>query len=53
MEHVNNLKHFFWKYGGAVDQLDFFKVSDNDIAKVPYKILYLYFRGFRKKNHDI
>ncbi|XP_058786360.1 TITAN-like protein isoform X2 [Vicia villosa] len=33
VEHVNNLKHFFWKYGGAVDQLDVFKVSDNDIAK--------------------
>ncbi|CAI8601981.1 unnamed protein product [Vicia faba] len=33
VEHVNNLKHFFWKYGGAMDQLDVFKVSDNDIAK--------------------
>ncbi|KAI5404638.1 hypothetical protein KIW84_051699 [Lathyrus oleraceus] len=33
VEHVNNLKHFFWKYGGAMDQLDLFKVSDNDVAK--------------------
>ncbi|CAK8568118.1 unnamed protein product [Lathyrus sativus] len=33
VEHVSNLKHFFWKYGGAMDQLDVFKVSDNDFAK--------------------
>jgi len=29
-----------------VDQLDVFTVSDNDVAKVPYKILCLFFRGF-------
>jgi hypothetical protein len=45
VEHVNKLKHFFWKYGGTVDQLDVFTVSDNDVAKVPY-ILCLFFRGF-------
>ncbi|RHN73783.1 putative Coiled-coil domain-containing protein [Medicago truncatula] len=33
VEHVNNLKHFFWKYGGTVDQLDVFTVSHNDVAK--------------------
>ncbi|XP_061371805.1 TITAN-like protein [Gastrolobium bilobum] len=33
VEHVKNLKHFFWKYGGAMDQLDTFKVSDDDLAK--------------------
>jgi len=29
-----------------VDQLDVFTVSDSDVAKVPYKILCLFFRGF-------
>ncbi|XP_039686454.1 TITAN-like protein isoform X2 [Medicago truncatula] len=33
VKHVNNLKHFFWKYGGTVDQLDVFTVSHNDVAK--------------------
>ncbi|XP_020210727.1 TITAN-like protein isoform X2 [Cajanus cajan] len=32
-EHVKNLKHFFWKYGAAADQLDAFMVSDDDVAK--------------------
>ncbi|KAE9604266.1 hypothetical protein Lal_00002284 [Lupinus albus] len=32
-EHVKNLKHFFWKYGGAMDQLNVFTVSDDDLAK--------------------
>ncbi|QHN98256.1 TITAN-like protein [Arachis hypogaea] len=32
-EHVKNLKHFFWKNGGSVDQLDAFMVSDDDVAK--------------------
>lgn len=30
-----------------MDQLDLFKVSDNDVAKVPCKILYLFFRGIK------
>lgn len=29
-----------------MDQLDVFTVSHNDVAKVPYKILCLFFRGF-------
>ncbi|WJX35015.1 hypothetical protein P8452_23064 [Trifolium repens] len=33
VEHVKNLKHFFWKYGGNMDQLDVFTVSDNDVVK--------------------
>ncbi|CAJ2641219.1 unnamed protein product [Trifolium pratense] len=33
VEHVKNLKHFFWKYGGNTDQLDLFTVSDNDVVK--------------------
>ncbi|XP_073225158.1 TITAN-like protein isoform X2 [Cicer arietinum] len=33
IEHMKNLKHFFWKYGGSTDQLDAFTVSDNDVAK--------------------
>ncbi|KAL1340848.1 hypothetical protein AAHE18_09G044000 [Arachis hypogaea] len=32
-EHVKNLKHFFWKNGGSVDQLEAFMVSDDDVAK--------------------
>ncbi|CAJ1975058.1 unnamed protein product [Sphenostylis stenocarpa] len=32
-EHVKNLKHFFWKYGAATDQLDAFMFSDDDVAK--------------------
>ncbi|KAJ1386191.1 coiled-coil domain-containing protein [Sesbania bispinosa] len=32
-EHMKNLKHFFWKYGGTMDQLDAFTVSENDVAK--------------------
>ncbi|XP_014632002.1 TITAN-like protein isoform X1 [Glycine max] len=32
-EHVKNLKQFFWKYGGAADQLDAFMVSDDDVDK--------------------
>ncbi|RDX73302.1 TITAN-like protein, partial [Mucuna pruriens] len=32
-EHVKNLKHFFWKYGGPADQLDAFMVSDDDVTK--------------------
>lgn len=38
VEHVKNLKHFFWKYGGAMDQLNAFMVSDDDVAKVLYEI---------------
>lgn len=30
---MKNLKHFFWKYGAAADQLDAFMVSDDDVAK--------------------
>ncbi|TKY73642.1 TITAN protein [Spatholobus suberectus] len=32
-EHVKNLKHFFWKYGVATDQLDAFMVSDDDVLR--------------------
>ncbi|XP_057424193.1 TITAN-like protein [Lotus japonicus] len=33
VEHVKNLKHFFWKNGGAMDQLDKYMFSDDDLAK--------------------
>ncbi|KAL2347044.1 hypothetical protein Fmac_001044 [Flemingia macrophylla] len=32
-EHVKNLKHFFWKYGGAADQLPAFMFTHHDVAK--------------------
>ncbi|KAK8465751.1 hypothetical protein PHAVU_009G166301 [Phaseolus vulgaris] len=31
--HLKNLKHFFWKYGAAADQLDAFMFSDDDVTK--------------------
>ncbi|KAK7302246.1 hypothetical protein RJT34_13131 [Clitoria ternatea] len=46
VEHVKNLKHFFWKYGGAKDQLDAFMVSDDDLAKWEKKCL-------ARKNEDV
>lgn len=30
---MKNLKQFFWKYGGAADQLDAFMVSEDDVDK--------------------
>lgn len=35
---MKNLKQFFWKYGGAADQLDAFMVSDDDVDKVIYEL---------------
>ncbi|KAK7410999.1 hypothetical protein VNO78_02301 [Psophocarpus tetragonolobus] len=32
-EHVKILKHLFWKYGAASDQLDAFMISDADVDK--------------------
>lgn len=33
-DHLKNLKHFLWKYGGAVDRLDTFRILEADVAKV-------------------
>ncbi|BFG32306.1 hypothetical protein CerSpe_185800 [Prunus speciosa] len=31
-EHLKNLKHFLWKYGGGMDRLDTFRISEDDLA---------------------
>ncbi|XP_028766185.1 TITAN-like protein isoform X2 [Neltuma alba] len=33
VNHLKNLKQFSWKYGGSMDQLEAFTVSDADVAK--------------------
>ncbi|KAK4256945.1 hypothetical protein QN277_006602 [Acacia crassicarpa] len=33
VNHLKNLKQFSWKYGGSMDQLEAFIVSDADVAK--------------------
>ncbi|XP_017422577.1 TITAN-like protein isoform X1 [Vigna angularis] len=32
-QHVKNLRHLFWKYGAAGNQLDAFMFSDDDVTK--------------------
>ncbi|KAF9602248.1 hypothetical protein IFM89_025958 [Coptis chinensis] len=32
-EHVKKVKEFMWKYGGGMDRLDSFRVSDTELAK--------------------
>ncbi|GMY15123.1 TITAN-like protein [Fagus crenata] len=32
-DHLKNLKHFLWKYGGGMDRVDTFRISDADLAK--------------------
>ncbi|KDP22616.1 hypothetical protein JCGZ_26447 [Jatropha curcas] len=32
-DHVKNLKHFLWKYGGGMDCLDTFRILEADVAK--------------------
>ncbi|KAF7833984.1 TITAN-like protein isoform X1 [Senna tora] len=41
VNHLKNLKHFFWKYGGAMDKLETFTVSDADVAKWEKKCMNL------------
>ena len=33
-DHLKNLKSFLWKYGGKMDQVDSFRISEEDLAKV-------------------
>lgn len=33
MDHLKSLKNFLWKYGGGMDRLDSFRISDVDLAK--------------------
>ncbi|XP_004297558.1 PREDICTED: TITAN-like protein [Fragaria vesca subsp. vesca] len=32
-EHLKNLKHFLWKYGGGMDSVDKFRILEADLAK--------------------
>ncbi|XP_043725261.1 TITAN-like protein isoform X2 [Telopea speciosissima] len=32
-EHLKNLKHFLWKYGGEMDRVDAFRISEADLSK--------------------
>ncbi|KAJ4961834.1 hypothetical protein NE237_021744 [Protea cynaroides] len=32
-EHLKNLKHFLWKYGGGEDRVDAFRISEADLSK--------------------
>ncbi|KAL8260964.1 hypothetical protein R6Q59_025013 [Mikania micrantha] len=38
-EHLKNLKGFMWKHGGAMDQVDRFRVSESDLAKYERKCI--------------
>ncbi|TXG54372.1 hypothetical protein EZV62_019628 [Acer yangbiense] len=33
VDHFKKLKHFMWKYGGAMDRVDTFRISEADVAK--------------------
>jgi len=43
VQHMKNLRHFFWKYGAAADQLDAFMFSDDDVTKVIHELCLFYF----------
>ncbi|GAV74248.1 hypothetical protein CFOL_v3_17728, partial [Cephalotus follicularis] len=32
-DHLKNLKHFLWKYGGGMDRVDIFTISEADVYK--------------------
>ena len=34
VDHFKKLKHFMWKYGGAMDRVDTFRISEADVAKL-------------------
>lgn len=42
-QHVKNLRHFFWKYGAAANQLDAFMFSEDDVTKVMPELYLFYF----------
>ena len=44
--HLKNLKSFLWKYGGKMDQVDSFRISEEDLAKV-LNFRYHAVHGFR------
>ncbi|XP_071686576.1 TITAN-like protein isoform X2 [Rutidosis leptorrhynchoides] len=38
-DHLKNFKSFMWKYGGKMDRVDIFRVSDTDLAKYQKKCI--------------
>ncbi|PWA98278.1 hypothetical protein CTI12_AA021670 [Artemisia annua] len=38
-DHLKNVKSFIWKYGGGMDQVDRFRVSEVDLAKYEKKCM--------------
>lgn len=39
-DHLKNLKHFFWKYGGDVERLDDYRILEADVAKVTMSLYF-------------
>lgn len=33
-DHLKNLKHFLWKFGGGTDYIDKFRITDSEVDKV-------------------
>ncbi|XVF08696.1 hypothetical protein REPUB_Repub07fG0025700 [Reevesia pubescens] len=33
MDHLKNLKHFLWQYGGKMDRLDMYRILETDLTK--------------------
>ena len=33
-EHLKGVKSFLWKYGGGMDRMDSFRISESDFTKV-------------------
>lgn len=59
-DHLKNLKHFLWKYGGGMDHLDSFRILEPDVAKVLCCSIYnqrllniLDFHGISDSYHSI
>ncbi|KAM3752021.1 hypothetical protein ACB098_04G156800 [Castanea mollissima] len=40
-DHLKNLKHFLWKYGGGMDRVDAFRILEADVAKWEKKCISL------------
>lgn len=38
-DHLKNIKGFLWKYGGGMDRVDHFRVSEADLAKYEKKCI--------------
>ncbi|KAJ0112186.1 hypothetical protein Patl1_01220 [Pistacia atlantica] len=38
-DHLKKLKHFLWKYGGGMDRVDAFMISETDLAKLVFALI--------------